>query len=53
MEVEESTKKGRKMPTYKLRSDLKQTTILRKVLEEKFLDNHVKGGARDGEERVS
>ena len=43
MEVEESTKKGkeRAAPTYKLRSDIEQTTNLRKVLEEKVLDSHV------------
>ena len=29
------------MSTYKLRSDIEQTTKLRKVLEEKVLDSHV------------
>ena len=43
MEVDESAKKGkeRAAPTYKLRSNIEQTTDLRKVLEEKVLDSHV------------
>ena len=43
MEVDESAKKGkeRAAPTYKLRSEIEQTTYLRKVLEGKDLDSHV------------
>ena len=29
------------MPTYKLRSDIEQTTDLKKILEERVLDSHV------------
>ena len=33
--------KKRTMPTYKLRSDIEQTTNLKKILEERVLDSHV------------
>ena len=41
--IEENVKKGkdRSMPTYKLRSDIEQTTNLRKVLEERVLDSRI------------
>ena len=41
--IEENAKKGkdRLMPTYKLRSEIEQTTNLRKVLEERVLDSRI------------
>ena len=41
--IEENAKKGkdRLTPTYKLRSDIEQTTNLRKVLEERVLDSRI------------
>ena len=43
MEVDDSAKKVRERaaPAYKLRSDIEQSTDLRKVLEAKVLDSHV------------
>ena len=39
--VEDPVRKTRTMPTYKLRSDIEQTTDLKKILEEHILDSHV------------
>ena len=39
--VEDPARKSRTMPTYKLRSDIEQTTDLKKILEERVLDSHV------------
>ena len=39
--VEDLARKTRTMPTYKLRSDIEQTTDLKKILEERVLDSHV------------
>ena len=41
VDVEDPTWKTRTMPTYKLRSDIEQTTDLKKILEERVLDSHV------------
>ena len=35
------------MPTYKLRSDIEQTTNLKKILEERVLDSHVTFSLRE------
>ena len=39
--VGDPVQKTRTMPTYKLRSDIEQTTDLKKILEERVLDSHV------------
>ena len=39
--VGDPVQKTRTMPTYKLQSDIEQTTDLKKILEERVLDNHV------------
>ena len=39
--VEEAVRKTRTMPTYRLRSEIKQTTNLKKILEEHVLDSYV------------
>ena len=41
VDVEDPVGKTRTMPTYKLRSDIEQTTDLKKILEECVLDSHV------------
>ena len=41
--VEDPARRTRTIPTYKLRSDIEQTTDLKKILEERVLDSHVDG----------
>ena len=41
VDVEDPVRKTRTIPTYKLRSDIEQTTDLKKILEERVLDSHV------------
>ena len=41
VDVEDPIWKTSTMPTYKLRSDIEQTTDLKKILEERVLDSHM------------
>ena len=41
VDIEDPIRKGKTMPTYKLRSDIEQMTDLKKILEERVLDSHV------------